>query len=97
MTAAIVPDANVLFSACLRDLWLELSHIGVVRVHLTESIDDEWTAAIARLHPGHASTIARTRAMMRARFWRDYIPLDEIANVTFGLPDPLMSMSRARP
>jgi len=40
-------DANVLYSARLRDLFLQLHRNGAAYVYWTQRIENEWTAALA--------------------------------------------------
>lgn len=89
MPSIVVLDANVLFSARLRDLWLQLSQSGVVRALWTDAIEAEWTAAVVRSRPELAGLVTRTVATMRSAFPLSYIPDDQLADVAFGLPDPL--------
>lgn len=67
MPDAYVLDANVLFSARLRDLWLELSTRGVAHVRLTELIDREWTAAVASYNSycSYTNLLCSTAAAMK--------------------------------
>ena len=45
MTAAVaLLDANVLYSAPLRDLLLQLAFAGLFQARWSADIDDEWTA-----------------------------------------------------
>ncbi|MPZ29676.1 MAG: PIN domain-containing protein [Rhodospirillales bacterium] len=89
MPSIVVLDANVLFSARLRDLWLQLSQAGVVRVFWTDAIEAEWTAAVGRARPELSGLVARTVSLMRSAFPLSYIANDQLADVAFGLPDPL--------
>jgi len=89
MAEVFVLDANVLFSARLRDLWLGLSTQGVAHLRFTDRIDREWTAALIRARPELADAISRTATLMRAAFARDYLAdADILAIPELGLPDP---------
>lgn len=58
-------DANILYPAPLRDLFVRLGHVGLVRARWTEAINDEWTRSVLHNHPHlSAERIARTRALM---------------------------------
>lgn len=88
MPEVFVLDANVLFSARLRDLWLELATQGVVQLRFTDQIDREWTVALMRARPALVDAITRTAGLMRTAFARDYIPDEELSSdAEFGLPD----------
>ena len=88
MTAAFVLDANVLYSARLRDLWLQLGILQVARIVLTRAIEKEWVDAVARQRPELISSIARTVALMRDRMPDAYLSDDERAPIAIELPDP---------
>ncbi len=60
-----VYDANILYPAPLRDLFMRLAQAGLVRARWTETIHDEWTRNVLADHPGlTAERIARTRMLM---------------------------------
>lgn len=84
MPSIVVLDANVLFSARLRDLWLQLSQSGVVRVLWTDAIEAEWTAAVVRSRPELAGLVTRTVATMRSPFPLSYIPDDPVTGSQAG-------------
>lgn len=82
----VLADANVLYPAALRDLLIELGVRGVIRLHWSAIIHDEWTRALALTHD--PARIARTRTLMDAALpgamvdgFADRIP-------TLTLPDP---------
>lgn len=61
----VVLDANVLYPAQLRDLLMRLAVEGLIRVHWTDEIHEEWTLAVRARHPDVAlEQLARTRALM---------------------------------
>jgi len=66
MPARVVLDANVLYSARLRDLWMELGLSGLVALGWTDRIEREWMEAAARARPGIEGHLRRTAALMRA-------------------------------
>jgi hypothetical protein len=49
--AIAVFDANVLYSAPLRDLLIRLAQAGLVRARWTEAIHDEWLRSVLRVNP----------------------------------------------
>jgi len=57
-------DANVLYSAPLRDLLIQLAFDGVYRAHWSADIDDEWTRNLASDRPELAAQIPVTLALM---------------------------------
>lgn len=62
-----VIDANVLFSATVRDLLIRCHIAGVIRIHWTARILDETFIAIERERPGlDVARLHRTRVLMNA-------------------------------
>lgn len=60
-----VYDANVLYPAPLRDLFMWLAHAGLVRARWTETIHDEWVRSVLADNPALSpARLARTRALM---------------------------------
>jgi PIN domain len=60
-----VIDANVLFSATIRDLLIRCHIAGIIRIHWTSRILDETFIAIARERPGlDPVRLQRTRDLM---------------------------------
>lgn len=51
----VVLDANVLYPAQLRDLRMRLAVAGLIRVHWTDEIHEEWTRAVRARHPDVAA------------------------------------------
>ena len=84
-----VYDANILYPAPLRDLFMRLAQAGLVRARWTETIHDEWTRNVLKDNPQtSAERIARTRTLMNDAV-RDCIVSgyeDLIDSLT--LPDP---------
>ncbi|MCE9555164.1 MAG: PIN domain-containing protein [Planctomycetes bacterium] len=63
--ATTIYDANILYPAPLRDLFIRLAQAGIVRAKWTETIHDEWTRSVLKDHPDlSAERIARTRSLM---------------------------------
>jgi predicted nucleic acid-binding protein len=82
-------DANILYPAPLRDLFIRLAQVGLVRARWTETIHDEWLRNVLQdnrnLSPAR---LARTRNLMNAAV-RDCLVTgyeDLIDSLT--LPDP---------
>lgn len=85
----VVLDANVLYPAQLRDLLMRLAVEGLIRVHWTNEIHEEWTRAVLERHPDIApEQLARTRALMEQA-----LPAARVTGYRRGLsqvilPDP---------
>ena len=82
-------DANVLYPAQLRDLFMRLAVAGLVRAHWTDAIHNEWTGHVLADHPDVTrAQLARTRRLMeqalpaaRVEGYERHIP-------SITLPDP---------
>lgn len=60
-----VYDANILYPAPLRDLFIRLAQAGLVRARWTETIHDEWVRSVLKDNPNlTAERLARTRTLM---------------------------------
>jgi predicted nucleic acid-binding protein len=60
-----VYDANILYPAPLRDLFIRLAQTGIVRARWTEAIHDEWVRNVLKDNPQtNAERLARTRTLM---------------------------------
>jgi len=60
-----VYDANILYPAPLRDLFIRLAQAGLVRGRWTETIHDEWVRNVLADNPALSSErLARTRGLM---------------------------------
>ena len=87
--ATAIYDANVLYPAPLRDLFIRLAQMGLIRARWTETIHDEWTRNVLQDNPQISNQrLARTRALMNEAV-RDclvsgYEPLID----SLKLPDP---------
>ena len=84
----VVLDANVLFPAPVRDLYVRLAIAGVVRARWTEQILDETFRNILRVRPElDPSSLARTRLLMN-RAVRDVMVVGFEHRIdTLDLPD----------
>ena len=61
----VLADANVLYSAPIRDLLMEIATRRGIQLHWTDIIQDEWARALAKNRPDlEPGAIARTRAKM---------------------------------
>src|SRR5258705_2077878 len=88
MSRDFILDANVLYSARLRDLGLQLTILQVARIVMTDAIELEWMTAITRRRPDLLSNIARTAQLIRSRMPEVYLPSDALSPLTIALPDP---------
>ena len=84
-----VYDANILYPAPLRDLFIRLAQTGLVRAKWTEEIHNEWIRSVLRVNPMLSlERLQRTRTLMndavRDCVVEDYEDLIE----TLMLPDP---------
>jgi predicted nucleic acid-binding protein len=60
-----VYDANILYPAPLRDLFIRLAQAGLVRARWTEPIHDEWLRNVLKDNPQLSpERLARTRTLM---------------------------------
>jgi predicted nucleic acid-binding protein len=86
---AALYDANILYPAPLRDLFIRLAQAGIVRARWTETIHDEWVRNVLKNNPQlSVDRVARTRALMNDAV-RDCLVTgyeDLIDSIT--LPDP---------
>ncbi len=87
MPSGFVLDANVLYSARLRDLWLQIGAAGVARIFWTDTIEAEWTGALAHNRPDLQDFVSRTADLIRERFPEAYVPRDALPPLALTLPD----------
>ncbi len=88
MIAAFL-DANVLYSATLRSVLLELARSKAFRIFWSEDVHREWMQALKRQHPQiPASRIARMRELMEAYVADATITGYEPLIESLTLPDP---------
>src|SRR5438552_18500576 len=84
-----VYDANILYPAPLRDLFIRVAQAGLIRARWTETIHDEWIRNVLRDHPQlSAERLARTRTLMNEAV-RDCLVTGYEDLIDFlTLPDP---------
>jgi hypothetical protein len=84
-----VYDANILYPAPLRDLFIRLAQAGLVRARWTEAIHDEWVRNVlkdkAALSP---ERLARTRTLMNEAVRDCLVTGYEGLIDSLALPDP---------
>jgi hypothetical protein len=84
-----VYDANILYPAPLRDLFIRLAQAGLVRAKWTETIHDEWLRNVLKDNP-HLSPdrLARTRTLMDEAVRDCLVTGYEAVIDSLTLPDP---------
>ncbi len=84
-----VYDANILYPAPLRDLFIRLAHAGLVRARWTEVIHDEWVRNVLADNPALSpARLARTRTLMNEAVRDCLVTGYEGLIETLMLPDP---------
>ncbi len=84
-----VYDANILYPALVRDLFIRLAQADLVRARWTETIHDEWIRSVLKDNPHiSASRLARTRAKMNASLRDCLVTGYEHLIPSLKLPDP---------
>jgi len=84
-----VYDANILYPAPLRDLFLRLGQVGLVRPRWTEMIHDEWIRNLLRDNPQLSpERLARTRSLMNEALRDCLVTGYEELIDCLTLPDP---------
>jgi predicted nucleic acid-binding protein len=82
-------DANVLYSAPLRDLLIRLAQAGLVRGRWTDAIHDEWMRnVLANRSELSAERLARTRSLMDQAVRDCLVTGYESRIASLTLPDP---------
>jgi predicted nucleic acid-binding protein len=88
MPAKVVLDSNVLYSARLRDLWMELGVAGLVSLVWTDRIEAEWIGAVLRSRPNLEHHLRRTASIMRQVLPGACVIVDPADETAISLPDP---------
>ena len=84
-----VYDANILYPAPLRDLFIRLAQTGLVRARWTETIHDEWIRNVLKNNPSlSAERLARTRSLMNEAVRDCLVTGYEELIESLSLPDP---------
>lgn len=84
-------DANVLYPAYLRDVLLQMTHIGLYEVRWSQLIEDELMDALARQNPDRSKdSLEYTRSRMNLAFPAAKVAGRKIDYLTakLVLPDP---------
>lgn len=83
-----VYDANILYPAPLRDLFIRLAQAGLVRARWTDTIHDEWVRNVLKNNPRlSAERLARTRTLMNEAVRDCLVTGYENLIGTLSLPD----------
>lgn len=84
-----VYDANILYPAPLRDLFIRIAQAGLVRARWTETIHDEWIRNVLKDNPHiSAERLARTRSLMNEAVRDCLVTGYEDLIESISLPDP---------
>lgn len=84
-----VYDANVLYPAPLRDLFIRLAQAGLVRARWTEAIHEEWVRNVLADNPSlSAERLTRTRTLMNEAVRDCLVTGYEDLVESLTLPDP---------
>lgn len=84
-----VYDANILYPAPLRDLFIRLAQGGLVRARWTETIHDEWLRNVLKDNPQLSpERLARTRTLMNEAVRDCLVSGYEDLIDSLSLPDP---------
>jgi hypothetical protein len=87
--ATAVYDANILYPAPLRDLFMRLAEVGLVRARWTDAIHEEWTRNVLADNPRlSAERLARTRTLMNEAIRDCLVTGFEDLVASLSLPDP---------
>ncbi len=84
-----VYDANILYPAPLRDLFIRIAQAGLVQARWTETIHDEWLGSVLKDSPHLSSDrLARTRGLMNEAVRDCLVTGYEGLIPSLALPDP---------
>lgn len=84
-----VYDANILYPAPVRDLFIRMAQAGLVRAKWTEAIHEEWMRNVLEDNPHlSAEHVARTRSLMDGAVRDCLVTGYEELITSLSLPDP---------
>src|SRR6516225_2434590 len=84
-----VYDANILYPAPLRDLFIRLAQAGLVRARWSETIHEKWIRNVIKDNPRlSAERLARTRTLMNEAVRDCLVTGYEELIASLSLPDP---------
>jgi hypothetical protein len=82
-------DANILYPAPIRDLFIRLAHAGLVRARWTDAIHDEWVRNLLADNPSLSpGRLARTRSLMNEAVRDSLVAGYQDLIESVSLPDP---------
>lgn len=82
-------DANILYPAPLRDLFIRIAQAGLVRARWTETIHDEWARNVLKNNPALTfDRLSRTRTLMNEAVRDCLVTGFEGFIESLSLPDP---------
>ena len=85
----VVYDANVLYSASLRDLFVELATTDLIEARWTEEIHDEWMRNVLKNRPDiRFEQLCRTKRLMNTSVENCLVQGYETIIQELELPDP---------
>lgn len=88
-TLTVIYDANVLYSASLRDLFVELTTTDIVEARWTEEIHEEWMRNVLINRPDlKFEQVSRTKKLMNANVENCLVQGYERIIPELKLPDP---------
>ena len=67
ISVTAVYDANILYPAPLRDLFIRLAHAGLVRARWTDAIHNEWIRNVIKDNPALSTDIFATQSYFSRR------------------------------
>lgn len=86
---SVIYDANILYPAPLRDLFIRLAHAGLVRAKWTDAIHEEWIRNVLKNNPALSiHQLTRTRTLMNAAVRDCLVTGYESLVESLSLPDP---------
>jgi hypothetical protein len=88
MATVALLDANILYSAPLRDLLLQLAFVGLFQARWSAAIEAEWAHNLIQNRPELAAYIPATQAMMRRAMPDALVTNYETKLADIVLPDP---------
>lgn len=82
-------DANILYPAPIRDLFIRLAQAGLIRARWTEAIHDEWVRNVLKDNPALSpKRLSRTRLLMNEAVRDCLVSGYEVLIDSISLPDP---------
>ncbi len=83
----VFADANILYSAALRDLLMQLAVDGAITLRWSDKISVEWITAVLRTRPHLTERLQRTQALMNRQLPDAVVAGYEPLIASLSLPD----------